>query len=195
MFFSRIGPFRIVWRKNFFFVDFIAGRHEIVPPEPSWGSNISRSWKGIDVEFSFDAHKVYFALSDQKWRKSVFYFLRFSQKNAIFSGVRGFSGAQDFFWGETFFRCFISILSRFWPKISKIWWVISEKSAKNLNFDRFSWILRGTRFFFENRASSLKIVYGRLTWCKKSERSNGGKYENLVGQTDWRSWLHRTLPS
>ena len=43
MFFSRIGPFRIVWRKKNFFVDFVAGRHEIVPPEPSSGSNISRS--------------------------------------------------------------------------------------------------------------------------------------------------------
>ena len=104
MVFSRVGSFRIVWRKKFFFVDFIAGRHEIVPPEPSWGSNISRSWKGIDVGFSFDAHKVYFAHSDQKWRKSVFYFLRFSQKTAIFSGLRGFSGARDFFSGWNLFQ-------------------------------------------------------------------------------------------
>ena len=109
-------------------------------------------------------------------------------KKPLFSAVYvDFPERGIFFRGETFFRCFISILSRFWPKISKIWWVISEKSAKNLNFDRFSWILRGTRFFFENRASSLKIVYSRLTWCKKSERSNGGKYENLVGQTDGRT--------
>ena len=41
VFFSRIGPFRIVWRKNLF-VDFVAGRHEIVPPEPSSCSNISK---------------------------------------------------------------------------------------------------------------------------------------------------------
>ena len=37
----------------------------------------------------------------------------------------------------------------------------------------------GDTFFFGNRASSLKIVYCRLTWCKKSEKSNGGKYEIL----------------
>ena len=109
-------------------------------------------------------------------------------KKPLFSAVYvDFPERGIFFRGETFFSCFISILSRFWPKFSKIWWVISEKIAKNLIFDRFSWILRGTRFFFENRASSLKIVYGRLTWCKKSERSNGGKYENLVGQTDWQT--------
>ena len=106
-------------------------------------------------------------------------------KKSLFSAVYvDFSEHGIFFRGETFFRCFISILSRFWPKISKIWWVISEKSAKNLNFDWFSWILRRTWFFFENRASSLKIVYSRLTWCKKSEESNGGKYENSVGRTD-----------
>ena len=109
-------------------------------------------------------------------------------KKPLFSALYvDFPERGIFFRGETFFSCFISILSRFWPKFSKIWWVISEKIAKNLIFDRFSWILRGTRFFFENRASSLKIVYGRLTWCKKSERSNGGKYENLVGRTDWQT--------
>ena len=43
MFFSRIGPFRIVWRKKNFFVNILAGRHEIVPPEPSSSSNISGS--------------------------------------------------------------------------------------------------------------------------------------------------------
>ena len=37
-------------------------------------------------------------------------------------------------------------------------------------------------FFFENRASSLKIVYSKLTWCKKNQKNvmNGGKYENFA---------------
>ena len=67
-------------------------------------------------------------------------------------------------------------ISRKWPKTS--FWA---------KFWPFLAILGPNNFFFENRASSLKIVYGRLTWCKKSERSNGGKYENLVGRTDWQT--------
>ena len=55
---------------------------------------------------------------------------------------------------------------------------------KNLEFDHLSGIFRKTGFFPENPASSLKIVYSRLTWCKKSEKSNGGKYEKLVGQRE-----------
>jgi len=103
MFFSRIGPFRIVWRKKIFFVNILAGRHEIVPPEPSSGSNISGSWKGIDVRFSSAAHKVCFALSDQKLSKSVLYFLRFSPKTSNFDRLRGFYGARDFFSGWNLF--------------------------------------------------------------------------------------------
>ena len=54
---------------------------------------------------------------------------------------------------------------------------------KNLKFDHLSGIFRKTGFFPENPASSLKIVYSRLTWCKKSENSNSGKYENLCTET------------
>ena len=49
------------------------------------------------------------------------------------------------------------------------------------------------RFFGENRASSLFYIYNRLTCCKKSEKSNDGKYDNFCyRQTDWRPWIHRT---
>ena len=40
------------------------------------------------------------------------------------------------------------------------------------------------RFFGENRASSLFYIYKRLTCCKKSEKSNDGKYENFPLLTD-----------
>ena len=36
-----------------------------------------------------------------------------------------------------------------------------------------------TFFFLRNRASSLFYIYQSLTSCKKSEKSNGGKYENF----------------
>ena len=53
-----------------------------------------------------------------------------------------------------------------------------------------------THFFYKNRASSLFYIYWRLTSCKKSEKSNGGKYENFCywltdRQTDWRCWFHK----
>ena len=117
-FFLRIGPFRIVWRKNFFRQLCRRATRDRATVSSGW--NISGSWKGIEVRFSSAAHKVCFALSDQKWSKSVLYFLRFYRKTAILSSLRGFSGARDFFRGETFFRSFLSIASRFWPKISKI---------------------------------------------------------------------------
>ena len=54
----------------------------------------------------------------------------------------------------------------------------------------------GDTFFFKNRASSLFQTRQRLAWCKKSKESNGGKYENFChGQTDGRSWFHRTRRS
>ena len=46
--------------------------------------------------------------------------------------------------------------------------------------------------FPKNRASSLFFIYWPSTLCKKSEKTNGGKYENLrCGLTDWRSWIHK----
>ena len=49
----------------------------------------------------------------------------------------------------------------------------------------------GYTFFYKNRASSLFYIYWRLTSCKKSEKSNGGKYENFgYWRTDWRCWFH-----
>ena len=54
----------------------------------------------------------------------------------------------------------------------------------------------GDTFFLRNRASSLFYIYQSLTSCKKSEKSNDGKYENFWdrrtdGRTDWRRWLHK----
>ena len=56
-----------------------------------------------------------------------------------------------------------------------------------------------TNFFFENRASSLFSVYRGLPSCQKSKKSNDGKYENFVLQTEGltdrpegRTWLQRT---
>ena len=43
-----------------------------------------------------------------------------------------------------------------------------------------------THFFYKNRASSLFYIHWRLTSCKKSEKSNGGKYHNFLLLTDWR---------
>ena len=61
----------------------------------------------------------------------------------------------------------------------------SPKTSKNLIF----WHKRAQKNFFgvfgENRASSLFYTWNRLTCCKKSEKSNDGKYENFChGQTD-----------
>ena len=55
----------------------------------------------------------------------------------------------------------------------------SRENRKNLIFGH----KRAQNFFFgffgENRASSLFYTYNRLTCCKKSEKSNDGKYENF----------------
>ena len=187
MFFSRIGPFRIVWRKKNFSWTFSQGDTR------SCHRSHLRAQISPEVEkesmsgFLLLLTKFVLHFLTKNYRNLYCTFWDFLQKPPILTIYVDFPERGIFFRGETFFSCFISILSRFWPKFSKIWWVISKKSVKNLNFDRFSWILRGTRFFFENRASSLKIVYSRLTRCKKSERSNGGKYENSVGQTDWQT--------
>ena len=70
-----------------------------------------------------------------------------------------------------FFGHFMSISSRFWPKTSIIWRVISKKSAKNLYFDQFSWILRQTGFFPKNRlVTSVWAHYCPSTLCEVSER-------------------------
>jgi len=45
-----------------------------------------------------------------------------------------------------------------------------------------------THFFLRNRASSLFYIYQSLTSCKKSGKSNDGKYENFWDrQTDRRT--------
>ena len=54
--------------------------------------------------------------------------------------------------------------------------------AKNLIFRKIAY-KKNFGFFGENRASSLFYIYNRLTCCKKSEKSNDGKYENF-GMTD-----------
>ena len=43
---------------------------------------------------------------------------------------------------------------------------------------------KNSRFFFENRASSLFSTYLRATSCQKSKESYDGKYENFASQTD-----------
>ena len=89
-----------------------------------------------------------------------------------------------------------------------------EKLAKNLFWTQIS----VKTFFFENRAPSLKILYGWLNLVQKIRKSYGGKYENfchcrtdvlkkwlaldssrfmcnahvLINWTARRSWLHKT---
>ena len=56
--------------------------------------------------------------------------------------------------------------------------------AKNLIFRKIAY-KKNFGFFGENRASSLFYIYNRLTCCKKSEKSNDGKYDNFCdGRTD-----------
>ena len=60
-----------------------------------------------------------------------------------------------------------------------------RKTAKNPYFGDKMLNNLDTHFFFKNRASSLFYIWNRLTCCKKSEKTNGGKYENFCdGQTD-----------
>ena len=48
-----------------------------------------------------------------------------------------------------------------------------RQNAKNLVFQHKCCKISILRFFFENRAPSLFVVYGPLTSCKKSEKSYG----------------------
>ena len=50
--------------------------------------------------------------------------------------------------------------------------------TKTLIFWKFAY-KKKFGFFGKNRASSLFYIYNRLTCCKKSEKSNDGKYENF----------------
>ena len=46
--------------------------------------------------------------------------------------------------------------------------------------------------FPKNRASSLFFTYWPPKHSRKSEKTNGGKYENFCDwQTDWRSWIQK----
>ena len=76
------------------------------------------------------------------------------------------------------------------PAISNAFWTKnSSKPHFGPLFDP-NWPIIGlNNFFLENQASSLFYTHRRLTCCKKSEKSYGGKYENFDG-TDWRTdWL------
>ena len=75
------------------------------------------------------------------------------------------------FWHAVFARFSRSIFSTFWPIFVEIVRVVSEKSGKNLYFDRFSWILRRTGFFSENPTVSVSSPHWCLTSCKVSEIS------------------------
>ena len=61
-----------------------------------------------------------------------------------------------------------------------------QKTVKNPYFGHKMLNNLDTHFFFQNRASSLFYIYNRLTCCKKSEKTNGGKDDNFFdGLTDW----------
>ena len=65
---------------------------------------------------------------------------------------------------------------------SKFWWVLVEKNTENLILGPFLPLnakVRAPRFFFKNRASSLFFTPWTLTSCKKSKKTNEGKYENF----------------
>ena len=76
-----------------------------------------------------------------------------------------------FVWHAVFAGHSEMISVTFWPSFIEILNVLFEKKSKNPSkmdiFALYGW----SRFFLQNRASSLKIVYNWPTWCKKSEKS------------------------
>ena len=68
---------------------------------------------------------------------------------------------------------------KYQPKIIKLSRGNDEELPKTLILDTKCWIIWTHIFFFQNRASSLFYLRYRLSCCKKSEKTNGGKYENF----------------
>jgi len=63
------------------------------------------------------------------------------------------------------------ISSTFWPSFIQILNVVFEKKSKNRQFDHIFALYGWSRFFHQNRASSVLSPYQCLTSCKKSEKS------------------------
>ena len=113
-------------------------------------------------------------------------FCRFWPKSQLCGWI---SREPDFCWTCGFRRLFIDTLYyRFQSKKDGSSWLDFQKMSKN-HSKMYIFVLYGwTKFFFENRASSLFYIYQSLTSCKKSRKSNDGKYENFWdGQTDRRT--------
>ena len=104
-------------------------------------------------------------------------FCRFWPKSQLCGWI---SREPDFCWTCGFRRLFIDTLYyRFQSKKDGSSWLDFQKMSKN-HSKMYIFVLYGwTKFFFENRASSLFYIYQSLTSCKKSEKSNDGKYENF----------------
>ena len=107
-------------------------------------------------------------------------------------------GPKTSFWPHfgpkwpTYHYChYISLLSTILRKIVKSQCILTKKMAQNLILAPFGpkWPIFGpTHFFFKNLKTSLFYTYFRLSWCKKSEKTNGRKYENFCyRRTDWQT--------
>ena len=79
------------------------------------------------------------------------------------------NGAKS--WHAVFAGCSILISSTFWSVLSKFRQAVFEKKSKNRHFDHIFALYGWSRFFLQNRASSLFTPYQCLTSCKKSKRS------------------------
>ena len=75
-----------------------------------------------------------------------------------------------------FAGCSVLISSTFWSVLSKFNQAVFEKKSKNRHFDHIFALYGWSRFFLQNRASSLFTPYRCLTSCKKSKRS----YDRLL---------------
>ena len=100
-------------------------------------------------------------------------------------------------WGWTeFFWTNCRTLCRSRSKISKIQIIHFRecKSAKNLYFDRFSWILRQTGFVFEKSAFvSLSALFS-INFMPSFRKILWLVFEKNSGQTNWHGWIYRTYP-
>ena len=118
----------------------------------------------------------------RKWQKN-------SQKHLIWTQNGQKTGDRIFFWAwcpnkkcrEYYNLLKYEISAKNNEAISRN----RRKTAKNPYFGHKMLNNLDTHFFFKNRASSLFYIWNRLTCCKKSEKTNGGKYENFCdGRTD-----------
>ena len=115
--------------------------------------------------------KIVRAVSEKSWKNLIFgHFLPSGGRAKFFLGMRS-SLSSSPYWGLT--SC---------KKSEKTNDSIFHKVRKSVILGQILPFLPSggrAKFFFENRASSLCLVYWRLTWCKKLEKTNDGKYENF----------------